>query len=293
MPTFVHLGKINPAAREPIAPWVDAMKSAGWESSFVDIAGDYLAQIRDIKPDIVFTRLRWDVARIDMLNEFTKTCWYFCDFREAHEEHWNSIVNTARACSIVTANGGYSAMQLEVETGRKVHCLPMPVDLSVYNPDSKPKRKKFDVCFHGKRKPHREAVTEKLRKDGLSVIAYGDKWGAGPAYHDKFSPSLSGRVNLNMPEFEGWPTTISSRLGRLLCCKEFVLSQDGNLRPFVHGVNIACYDSGHEVETVRWFLGHPEVMEGIADRGHRWATANLSVEGTGRSMNKIFSGQEK
>ncbi|MFL5844119.1 MAG: glycosyltransferase [Solirubrobacteraceae bacterium] len=149
-----------------------------------------------------------------------------------------------------------------------------------------------DVTFVGQPHGNRKDVIDGLRAAGLQVECWGTGWPSGRLDHDGMVRVFaSSRVNLNLSNSSTPPTTLRSRVGKLLGrapaprppqikgrnfevpgCGGFLLTErlPHLERYFAYDREIGVYDSEDElVEKVSWWLANEEQRAAVAEAGYQ------------------------
>lgn len=158
-----------------------------------------------------------------------------------------------------------------------------------------------DVTFVGQPHGNRKEVIAGLQAAGHRVECWGTGWPAGRLDHDGMVRVFSAsRVNLNLSNSSTPPSTLRSRVGKLLGrapaprppqikgrnfevpgCGGFLLTErlPHLERYFDYDREIGVYDSEAELgERVAWWLEHEEERAAVAEAGYRRVLAEHTYD---------------
>lgn len=188
--------------------FIESMRTLGHdiETFYYD---DFLSQLDELqvklkqkadecKPDLIFFNLFTDQFSTDTLDYLTnryKTInwfgddqWRFENFTAQYAKHFSYVVTTDK---------------FSIEKYKKLGCQKViysqwaaidshqPYDFTEY---------KYDVSFVGSFHPYRKWFIDELKKQGVSVVAFGNGWEAGSLSPEEMNQLFcQSKINLNLP----------------------------------------------------------------------------------------------
>lgn len=209
-------GKVERGQSYEYISWFGPLSGLGHDVGLFDTfdprwAGDPAAtgealtkEAREYEPDLVLMMLMEDevpMAAVDTLrrtcsvvNWFADDTWRFWAYSRHVAPHFSWVVTTSGK-----AKQAYDRM-LEVEA----RLSPWGYDPATFHPvDVEPT---IDVGFVGQRHGRRAAMIERLRKDGVAVVARGTGWPDGRVEMSQLAEQFATtRVNLNFLESSAGP----------------------------------------------------------------------------------------
>ena len=267
-----------------------AFSALGCEATwFEGTDPDLIENVDNFAPDLIYT----EQSTGKIARALPKArIWYAVNdcFVVMGKPMHDRVVRNAERADFVSCNSLMSSSYLGDLTKRKVYHMPVPIDADVMQQDKASKQKTHDLCFIGTKKTHRINVLNSLG-ERYSCACYGRGYRHIASY-EEFPRYLKGHVNLNLRERDDWPMTISTRVARLLACGEFVLSEKGDLEPFVVGEHLMACETKDLEEVIDEYLRNPDNYDHIKWAGHQYVMRELTLEATARRMLRIVDGRE-
>lgn len=250
-----------------------------------------LARVKEWQPIATIFSLytdQFDPEAVSAMREYTKT---FCFF---HDDTWRVDYSRFWAQHF----DYFSTPDLQGETKYREIGLPNAIYFPFGCNENLFKKldipKKYDVSFVGSWHPYREWLIERIRKSGISVEVVGHRWLKGEIDQEGMVRVFNeSRINLNLSNSASWDaryltSTPRALINRLRSKKNIeqmkarIFEVNGcgafQLSYYVEGL-ANCYEIDREIsvyadaddliEKVKFYLGHEELRESIAEAGYR------------------------
>lgn len=151
----------------------------------------------DIQPDLIFFNLFTDQFSFDTLdylamryttiNWFGDDQWRFDNFTVKYAKHFSYVITTDKFSIEKYKSLGCQEVIYSQWAAIDSH---QPYDFTGY---------KYDVSFVGSFHPYRKWFIDELRKLGVSVVAFGNGWEAGPLSPEEMNQLFcQSKINLNL-----------------------------------------------------------------------------------------------
>ena len=131
-------------------------------------------------------------------------------------------------------------------------------------------------------------------KGGHTLLCHGGGYPRGKVNGPLWAEAVARtRIQVNIPQHQKWPATVSSRSYRVLACRGFLLSQaseDFN-DLLTAGEHYVTFKDGKDGRAKgQYYLEHEDERNRIAEQGKRYVLANyLPVHMAERMLKMVYS----
>ena len=252
-------------------------------------------EIRKHNPDLVIFHKMSDKSPwvTKEISRKYRTWFWFADLFQVVRNGEENIIQNARNCHYRSCPSPIPAKQLREKTGKDVHIIPNVTPVTLGYTRAHGVEQTTDYGFLGTKTKWRQKSLTAICH-GHTLLCHGGGYPKGKVNGPSWSEAVAKtRIQINIPQYERWPATLSSRSYRILSCGGLLLSQwsedfEGMLKSDEHFVAFKNAKDGRAKG--EYYLKHETERREIARRGERFVMENYLPVHVAQKMLEVVNG---